>query len=286
MDSALKAIFVFVDGFGIGGVDPAVNPLRAPCYPNLAKLLADATPLDACLGVEGLPQSATGQATLLCGVNAAQAMGRHIEGFPPPDLKKLIQRENLFAKLRQLDKRCTFANCYWNIDPAQIPPRRQSVTTVMALSALGQVRGNEELLAGRAATHDVTRWTMHARGYGGPHISPEEAADHLLAVAEEHDFTLFEYFLTDRAGHSRDPGLVSTCLGTLERFLPRVAAFADQPGRLFLLSSDHGNIEDLSVATHTKNPVPLVARGERAERFRSLKSLVDVVPAITEWFAG
>jgi hypothetical protein len=40
--------------------------------------------LDASLCVPGLPQSATGQAALLTGLNAPELMGRHIEGFPPP----------------------------------------------------------------------------------------------------------------------------------------------------------------------------------------------------------
>ncbi|WP_372807253.1 peptidase [Pontiella sp.] len=276
----MKILFIFIDGIGIGSGDPAENPLRDPRYPELAKLLANATPLDACLGVEGKPQSATGQATLLTGVNAPQAMGRHIEGFPPPALKELIERENLFQKLRGIGKRPTFANAYWIDDPHMIPPRRQSVTTVMTLSALGEVRHKAELLSGQAVNHDITRWTMHTRGYDGELISPETAADHLLAVAAENDFTLFEYFLTDRAGHSGDPALVFQCLETLDRFLAKVAAFAEQPNHLFLLTSDHGNIEDLSTGTHTMNPVPLVALGDRAAAFRPLKSLADITPAI------
>jgi hypothetical protein len=280
MSSGLKIIFVFVDGLGMGSDDPTRNPLLDPRFPNLGKMMAKATPIDACLGVEGLPQSATGQATLLTGINAAKQMERHIEGFPPPSLKKLIEHENLFSKLLQLGKHPTFANSYWIDDPHRIPPRRQSVTTVMTLSSLGCVRHKEALLSGKAVNHDITRWTMHERGYDGPLITEEEAAEHLLAVGEENDFTLFEYFLTDRAGHSGNPDNVFNCLKTLERFIPKVAAFADQPNHLFLLSSDHGNIEDNSTRKHTKNPVPLVALGEGSERFQTLTSLTDVTPTI------
>lgn len=286
MTEGLKIIFVFVDGLGLGSPDPETNPLCHARFPHLAQLLAHAIPLDAGLGVDGLPQSATGQTTLLSGVNAAKKMGRHIEGFPPAALKTLIEQENIFAKLRKLGKRCTFANSYWIDDPHTIPPRRQSVTTVMALTALGDVRGKKELLAGKAVNHDITRWTMHARGYDGPLISPEEAAEHLLGIGEENDFTLFEYFLTDRAGHARDRDLVFQTLETLEHFLPKVTPFAEQPNHLFLLCSDHGNIEDLSVFTHTKNPVPLIALGDRATNFHSLQTLSDVTPAILDCFAG
>lgn len=284
MATGLKIILIFVDGLGIGSDDPAVNPLRDARFPNLARLLAPATPIDACLGVEGLPQSATGQSTLFTGINAAQKMGRHIEGFPPTALKKLIEQENLFSKLQRQGQRCTFANAYWIDAPHRIPPRRQSVTTVMTLSALGHVRGKQELLAGKAINHDITRWTMHTRGYNGPLIAPEEAADHLLRLGEEHDFTVFEYFLTDRAGHARNRELAFQTLATLERFLPKVATFAEQPNHLFLLCSDHGNLEDRSTFSHTKNPVPLVARGDSAEHFKTLQTLGDVAPAILDCF--
>lgn len=286
MANGLKIIFIFVDGLGMGSDDPECNPLCSPRFPNLNRLLAGATPLDACLDVEGLPQSATGQATLLTGVNASKAMGRHIEGFPPPDLKKLIQHENLFSKLSKSGKRCTFANCYWNVDPTHIPLRRQSVTTVMTLAALGHVRADAELLDGMAVTHDITRWTMHTRGYNGPLITPEEAAEHLIAIAEENDFTLFEHFLTDRVGHSGDPGKAFQCLEILERFIARAVRFADRPNHLFILSSDHGNIEDLSVRTHTRNPVPLVAVGDRSHELGSLANLADVTPALVNLYAS
>lgn len=286
MDSGLKIIFIFVDGLGIGSADSDINPLCNPRLPTLGKILSNAVPLDACLGVQGLPQSATGQAALLTGINAPKAMGRHIEGFPPPSLKKLIEHENLFAKLRKIGKRCTFANCYLNIDPHHIPPRRQSVTTVMTLSALGRVRGTAELLAGKAVTHDITRWTMHKRGYDGPLITPEKAAEHLIATAGENDLTLFEHFLTDQAGHSGSPEKAFQCLEILERFIARAIRFADRPNHLLILSSDHGNIEDLSVRTHTRNPVPLIAIGDRAQELGSLTNLTDVTPALADLYAS
>lgn len=284
MSADLKILFIFIDGLGIGADDPEINPLCDGRFPRLGNMVKNAIPLDACLGVEGLPQSATGQAALLTGTNAPKAMGRHIEGFPPASLKKIIEHENLFSKLRKLGKRCTFANSYWIDNPHNIPPRRQSVTTVMTLSALGGVRHKEDLMAGKAVNHDITRHTMHTRGYEGELISPEDAANHLIDVATEHDFTLYEYFLTDRAGHSRNREHVYQALATLERFVPLAANFAEHPNHLFLLCSDHGNIEDLTTFTHTKNPVPLIARGRQSESFHACKSLTDVTPAIVRLY--
>jgi len=207
-------------------------------------------------------------------------MGRHIEGFPPRRLKSWIEEQNLFSSLLELGKQPTFANCYLNIDPSEIPLRRQSVTTVMTLAAIGKVRTTADLEACRAVTHDITRWTMYERGYHGDLVSPETAARDLTAVAEENDLTLFEYFLTDRAGHSDEPDFVMECLDTLERFISALVPFSEQPGHLLLLCSDHGNIEDTTTRSHTKNPVPLIAVGTGAETFRSAERLTDVTPAI------
>lgn len=286
MTNGLKIIFIFVDGLGIGCSDPDINPLSGGRFPVLEQMIRNSVPLDACLGVAGMPQSATGQASLLTGINAPKAMGRHIEGFPPSSLKKLIEHENLFSKLRKMGKKCTFANCYLNIDPHRIPPRLQSVTTVMTLSALGRVRGNRELLAGKAVTHDITRRTMHMRGYKGPLIEPEEAAGHLMAAAEENDLTLFEHFLTDQAGHSGNPEKAFQCLEILERFIARAVRFTERADHLLILSSDHGNIEDLSVRTHTRNPVPLIAVGNHAAELGSLTNLTEVTPAVLDLYAS
>jgi hypothetical protein len=198
-------LFVFVDGLGLGSEDPALNPLADTTrFPCLGDLLRRARPLDATLGVSGLPQSATGQAALLTGLNAPALMGRHIEGFPPPRLRDLVREHNLFSKLRNAGKTCTFANAYWTDTPTEPLPRFISVTTAATLSAFGAVRGREELLADRAVYHDLTRTALRERGYTGPLLSPEAAAEHLIALAASHEFTLFEFFETDRAGHSGD----------------------------------------------------------------------------------
>jgi bisphosphoglycerate-independent phosphoglycerate mutase (AlkP superfamily) len=45
--------------------------------------------------------------------------------------------------------------------------------------------------------------------------------------------------------------------------------------------SDHGNIEDLSTKTHTRNPVPCVAVGMHRKKFiPSIRNLTHIAPAI------
>lgn len=273
-----KVLFVFIDGLGLGSDDPSINPLAEhDRFPTLGRILDKSIPLDASLGVPGLPQSATGQATLLTGLNASELMGRHIEGFPPPRLKALVQKHNIFSKLLVAGKTCTFANAYWLDDVAHIPPRRESVTTVATLAAFGGVRGKLDLLENRAVCHDLTRKKIREeRGYTGPLITPKEAADHLIEVANDHDFTLFEFFQTDQAGHSGDKERAFQCLEKLDAFFSNLWKFKG----VLIMTSDHGNIEDLSVRTHTTNPVPLYA--SQPELFQGLENTYQLTPTILE----
>ncbi|MCB0133540.1 MAG: hypothetical protein KDD75_00330, partial [Caldilineaceae bacterium] len=85
-----RVIVLFLDGVGLGPDDPFVNPLAVDAYPALRELLeghrpvadtgrlstaaAELVPTDANLGVAGRPQSATGQAAIVTGINAAQRL--------------------------------------------------------------------------------------------------------------------------------------------------------------------------------------------------------------------
>ncbi|MDH7499283.1 MAG: hypothetical protein QHH30_02730 [candidate division NC10 bacterium] len=113
---------VFIDGLGIGERDPRKNPMAEAetrwfaFFREGTGKAADPSPLlrfaDANLGVEGLPQSATGQTTLLTGINAAQLLGRHVNGFCTRELRALLDGHSLFARLLQMGRKPTFANAY------------------------------------------------------------------------------------------------------------------------------------------------------------------------------
>ena len=47
-----------------------------------------------------------------------------------------------------------------------------------------------------------------------------------------------------------------------------------------VITSDHGNLEDVSVKTHTRNPVPLIAMGPSAYAFDAVRDLSGITPAI------
>ncbi len=256
--------------------------MNADVCPFLCDLIAhSAKPIDACLGIDGLPQSATGQATLFTGRNAAQYMGRHVEGFPGPTLRKFVEQDNVFLALKARGRRARFADGYMAETVDEIRNRRfRSVTTTAALTVPEVISLKADILANQAVLHDLTRAVIVAKGYQGPLVTPAEAAEHLVQIALGYDYTLFEYFLTDRAGHSGSYETAADTLRALDAFFAVLFPLAEELGFALALTSDHGNIESVSAKGHTRNPVPFIARGNgTAALFDKVSSLVDVTPA-------
>ena len=280
-------MFLFIDGVGVRA-PAADNPVTPLVCPSLFRLMAEnAVLIDACLGVPGLPQSATGQTTMFTGVNAPQYMGRHVEGFPGPSLRTLITRDNLLLNLIQKGRRVRFANGYIAESVEEIRARRfKSVTTVASLTCPETICLREDLFANQAVFHDITRATMRQRGYTGPLITPQQAAEHLIQIALAYDFTLFEFFMTDLSGHSRKFDEAVETLSLLDAFLAPVFSMAAEQEILVVLTSDHGNIECMDAHGHTTNPVPLIACGPGAEDMqRGATSLLDITPRLMQLLA-
>ena len=284
----MKFIFLFIDGVGMR--EPATdNPVNPEVCPTLCRLLTDhAKPIDACLGVDGLPQSATGQATMMTGVNCPEAMGRHCEGFPGPSLRAIIERNNLFLELKRRGKRVCFADAYLVDEVGNLAARRfKSVTTVMALTTPEVVRTSADLAEDRALMQDLTRETIQDRYPDIAVITPRRAADHLIALADEHDFTFYEFFQTDVSGHSMDYARACAVLRIYDQFLRSLCNQASAKDITVAITSDHGNIENMSERGHTRNPVPFVAFGPREAELRDrVDSLKDVTPAFLSLFDG
>lgn len=293
-------MFVFVDGVGLA---PAAdhNPLSRVRMPTLEGLiggplvLESATrrpqllleALDAGLGVDGLPQSATGQTALLTGHNGARTLGRHQPAIPGAQLRALLERESLFLKLRRVGYSATFANAYTDtyLERLESGRGRASATTLAVRAAGLHFRRLTELEAGTAVTWDIERDLFARREPGVESVTSLAAGRHLAAVAREHDFTLFETFLTDLAGHRRWGVEPEEALRRLDGLIAGVEAAAP-PELTWLLTSDHGNLEDERTTSHSRNPVPLLVRGPLAPRFSGLESILEVAPAIQEALAS
>ena len=282
----MKVVFLFVDGVGLAQPSPE-NPLNAEVCPTLWRLIErHGKPIDACLGGAGVPQSATGQATMFTGVNGAQAMGRHCEGFPGPALRQIIERDNLFLELKKRGRRVKFADAYLVESADELASRRfKSVTTVMALTAPETISTIDDLLDDRALLQDLTRETIQDRYPDVPVVSPPRAAEHLFRLAHANDFTLYEFFQTDVSGHAMDYARACAVLRVYDRFLAALVRYTEAAAITLVLTSDHGNIEALGERGHTRNAVPFVAYGPREKFLRDrVASLVDVTPALLAAF--
>jgi len=305
----MSVALVFVDGVGIGKRDVTRNPLAR--VPSLFSHFEDGTGeilpaggalahVDARLGVEGRPQSATGQATIFTGCNAPKHLGRHLCGFPNGKLKQLLAAESIFKKVAAAGGRATFANAYPRpyltfLDlpyegpraPAlQVEPRMrrrlQPSASTCAASAHGPLRTLEHAAESQALTHDITGSSRRRHGFEIPTRTPQAAAEILNGLMDDHDFVMFEHFLLDEAGHACDMDRAMTVLEELDTFLRAFIRGLDPRDHL-LVVSDHGNCEDLGTRSHTLNPVPLLCFGPRAREIASRStSLMDVAPAVLE----
>ena len=284
----MRALLIFVDGLGLGEEDPGANPVARSALrrlrlfqgrpsPDPAAILV---PTDACLGVPGLPQSATGQTSILAGVNAAAAVGRHVNGYCTKSLAALLDGQSMFSRVRAAGGEATFANAYTPVF-FERRPRFLSVSTVAMLHAGLRLRTMEDLARGEAVYHDYTNRLLPERGVVLPVVSPREAGQRLARIAARHAFTMYEHFLTDKAGHAQDMAQAVEILENLEAFLDGVLAEVDLASTMVLLTSDHGNLEDLRTDRHTRNAVPtlLWGRGSPAAA-AGIQSLADIAPAI------
>jgi 2,3-bisphosphoglycerate-independent phosphoglycerate mutase len=236
--------------------------------------------LDACLGVPGLPQSATGQTALFTGLNAPALVGDHVTAHPTAALRAVIAEHSFLKRAAEAGARVLFANAhsarFWQmVDDGKL---RLGASTLTALAAGAPIPDLDDLRAGRAVLWDITHEVARGQlGFDLPLVSAEEAGARLARLAAEYDLVLYESFLTDLAGHRRvDPAWV---LSRLDAFLGAIVAHRS-PETTLVVSSDHGNLEDMTTKAHTTNPVPLLAVGPAAAHFCQAVAITDVAPAI------
>ena len=305
----MRMLFLFLDGVGLGPDDPNTNPLAQAAMPNLSRLLngrrlvAGETPLvtdratvvalDACLGVPGTPQSATGQAALLTGRNVPAEIGYHYGPKPNPAVAAFVRSsngahsDNLFQSLQEAGKRSALLNAYPETYFAAIASGRRlySAIPLAVVSAGLALKTADDLRAGRALSADFTGqgWRVRLNLTDTPVLAPAEAGMRIAELAAGYELAFFEYWLSDYAGHGQDMTAALSLLATFDEVLGGLLAAWDDEAGIILITSDHGNLEDLSVRGHTTHPVPALVIGAQELRRRftaGLRDLTDVTPSI------
>jgi 2,3-bisphosphoglycerate-independent phosphoglycerate mutase len=299
----LRVLFIFLDGIGLGADEPQNNPFARAEMPTLLRLLdgrrlifanapleterASLLSLDARLGVPGLPQSATGQAVLLTGINVPTAIGRHYGPKPDKEVASFVQNGTIFSRLKNKGRRVVFLNAYppSYFESIQSGRRLYAAIPLAAVYAGLHLHDIDDLRAGKALSADFTAlgWRSHLKLPGIPILTPVQAGQRLAQLAQGNDFSLFEYWLSDYAGHRQDMHAALEILETFDQVLDGLLQAWDDSSGLILLTSDHGNMEDLSTRRHTLNPVPalLVGAPDLRRAFASnMKDITDIAPCI------
>jgi hypothetical protein len=297
----MPILLVFVDGVGLGADDAVSNPFFHVPARTLRRLFgriptrddgvltapeAILVPTDARLGVEGMPQSGTGQTTIFTGVNAPEAIGGHLGPYPNEELRAMLARDNIFHRAQALGKATAFGNAYppFFFDRLKRGKARRTATLQAAIAAGVRVRDVHDLARGEAVSGlSMTNKFWIEMGAPVPLVTPYQAGQNLMRVAQAHDFTAFEYAPTDMAGHKDNREWVVEVLNELDGFLMGTLDTLNAAKDLVIITSDHGNIEDWTVKGHTLNPVPTILVGARREEVAPrIRSLADITPAIID----
>jgi len=301
-----RVIFIFLDGVGLGMDDENVNPLASNSYATLSDLLdgrrpvagtgrlstrnAELIPTDACLGIAGRPQSATGQATILTGINVSQRLGEHYGPRPDVRVRDVIDEGSLFLRLQERNQRGLFVNAYPQgyFDAVNRGKRRLSAVPYAATVGGQKLLTRDDLINGRGLAADFTNlgWREQLGHDEVPVFSPEEGGRQLWSIAKDHDFVFFEHWMTDLLGHRQQLQTAIETFQTFDGFLGGLMDAADLDETMIIVGSDHGNVEDCSHRKHTENPaLTLLLGAGRQEYAGSINSLTDYVPMI-EGFLG
>jgi 2,3-bisphosphoglycerate-independent phosphoglycerate mutase len=289
MTNEPSILLFFIDGLGIGIRGPHnpldnLNAVPLAVFQNeepVTYLDGIVVPTDPRMGIDGRPQSASGQTTILTGVNAPAAVGYHKQGFPNKALLDIIQNYSIFKQLKDAGVGpVTFANAYTSRFFVE-RPRWVSATTAAVEAAGLKFRTIEDLKAGAAIFMDYTNRILIERGEEVSERTEAEAATVLARLTAEHRFTLYEYFITDKVGHAQDMPLAKQVLTSLALFIRELLQKLDLKRTTVILTSDHGNIEDLSLRNHTLHAVPTIVWGAQREQIAArIQTLADITPAI------
>ena len=298
----MRVLFIFLDGIGLGPNDPETNPLTRAKMPNLnalldgGALLKESAPfvgdratllaIDPNVGVDGLPQSATGQAMLLTGVNVSAEIGYHYGPKPNPAVAAYLNGGTLFSRCVEVGKKTTLLNAYPPGYFKGIDSGKRNYSSIpMAVTNAGiELFKQEDFFAGRALSADFTGagWRSFLGFSDSPIMEPHEAGRKLVSLAMEYDFSLFEYWASDYAGHKQQMDWAVEQMESFDGVLGGVIEKMDDE-LLVLVTSDHVNMEDMSTRRHTDALVPALVIGEKSAReefTHNMTDLTHIAPAI------
>ncbi len=297
-------LLFFMDGVGMGDPDPVINPFVTANLPNLNGLFgpdwflagggplsndrASLVPTDPNLGVDGRPQSATGQAVILSGRNVPELIGEHYGPKPNRAVREHLDAGTLFSLVMAGGGTAALLSPYPQgyFDAIDSGRRLYSSVPYAAVQAGLSLMTAEDLRHGRAVSPDFTGdgWRRFL-GYDDIPLRTPYAAGRLLAeIAPRYTFSFFEHWPSDRAGHRGTLAAARAHLEKIDQALGGLLEGWQDSTGLLIITSDHGNIEDKSTRLHTTNPVPTILVGPgHAELAGRIRDLTDITPVVQQF---
>ena len=305
MNLNAHALIFFLDGVGLGAADSATNPFLRADLANLTALLgsewfilkddsrsgrivgerASFVPTDANLEIEGRPQSATGQATILTGRNIPQLVGQHYGPKPNPAVAALIKENNLFMDVGAEGGSAALITPYPQGYFESISSGRRLLSSVplAATSAGLRLMNADDLRAGQAVSPGFTGQGWHDYlGYKDiPILTLHQAGQQIAEVARSYNFSFFEHWPSDRSGHRGSMEEAVKHLEIIDQALGGTLDDWDDSNDLLVITSDHGNIEEKHHRQHSRNPVPTIIVGPgHGALSKKVNSLFDIAGVI------
>jgi len=292
-------LLIFLDGVGLGKNDPKTNPFALANTPTLMALANDNrwvretgyqlseravfSPTDPRMDIPGKPQSASGQAAILTGKNIPALIGEHYGPRPNPPIRQILKEDNFFMQVTRHGGKAALIEGY--------PPRfheainsgkrlRSSYQEALVAAGL-PLFGEDMIYSGDALAVDWIGegWRKELGYTDTPIYTPHEAGVKMVEISRRYEFAFFAHWVTDVIGHR---GTVEDGARNLEIFdgvMQAALETWDDSEGLIIITSDHGNMEDMSHTKHTENDVPTVIIGNGKEEFAmGIKTLADIVP--------
>ena len=299
-----RVLFLFLDGVGLGDGDRGFNPFVQARMPNLNSVLdgrimlhgisafstdrVSFVPADACLGVAGMPQSATGQGAILSGINIPYRIGKHWGPKPNAEIRAFLRKDNLFKRLRNQGSVVGIANAYPPTFLSAVESGRRALSSIQfAMKCAGvNLMTESDLRQGRAFAADFTGESWHSKlGFKDtPILNLEEAGQRLACAARAYGLLLFDHWMTDVIGHRGSMDEAVTILENFDEVFGGILNTWCVDDGLVIIASDHGNLEDKSTKRHTLNPVPVLIIGKGHRKVAAnIRDISDISPALLSY---
>ncbi|UBV42571.1 metalloenzyme domain protein [Deinococcus taeanensis] len=277
-------VWLALDGVG-HPLDAPAGSVWAQSLPTLRPLVDAGRVLDATLGVPGLPQSGTGQSCWLTGRDAVRVMGEHFGPHPGPTLQALLREEALPVRLVRAGRRVALANeyvpAYFQALEVGAGRRNRMGCFPFSVRAAGAPLNPGGLpLVGATLGMSFERPWREVSALD----SLNRAGEALSSAAGELDLLMLDLWFGDLLGHAGEPDVPVDALRAGRAYLRRVDALLTgvvAGGARVVVSSDHGNLENLNTKSHTRARVPFAGVGVD---LGGAETVVEAGVVLSSWF--